>query len=167
MRRSKVAMKSRGAAKSNAGHKAKSLRMAKLLDRANPKPRKAAPKVPRKVAKAKFVKAKLAKANARRAANAMHTRSHTHSEGGFPDIPVRLWRGHGLRIEEPRFGFHEGRYHCAAFSDGNELKYVAVSLEESTREGAGRGLILKEDIVGGTDLCEYGGEVVSQAEAKM
>jgi hypothetical protein len=46
----------------------------------------------------------------------------------------------------------------APFNDGNELKYVAVSLEESTREGAGRGLILKEDVVGGTDLCEYGGD---------
>jgi hypothetical protein len=136
----------------NAGRKAKMLKMAKTL----------------KLAKSKTKKSKSGSEKTRkaRAVNASHTRSH----GEFPDPPVRLWRVHGLRTEAPRFGIHEDRFHCDAheetLSDGTRLKFVAVSLKESTLEGAGRGLFVVQDVEVGTDICEYGGITISQEEAK-
>ncbi len=44
-----------------------------------------------------------------RASNAPHTRA----QGNFSDPPVRLQHPR-LRAKEPRFGFHEGRFHCGA-----------------------------------------------------
>ena len=86
------AMKARALVKSsnaNAGQKAMALKESK--------PRKLArfPKSPRKPPT--------------RASNAAHTRS----QGAFPDPPVRIQHPR-LRTEEPRFGIHEGRFHCGA-----------------------------------------------------
>ena len=75
-----------------------------------------------------------------------------------------------MRTEAPRFGIHEGRFHCDAheetLSDGTRLKFVAVSLKESTLEGAGRGLFVVQDVEDETVICEYGGVTISQEEAK-
>ena len=76
----------------------------------------------------------------------MHTRSH----GPLPDPPVRLQTPR-LRVEPPRLGIHDGRLHCGAvltelLENGKQLRLVATSLQESTLPGAGRGLIVQEDV---------------------
>ncbi len=75
-----------------------------------------------------------------------------------------------MRTEAPRFGIHEGPFNCDAheetLSDGTRLMFVAVSLKESTLEGAGRGLFVVQDVEVDTDICEHGGVTISQKEAK-
>jgi len=150
----KSAIRAKGSNSVNAGRKAYKLKMAKSLKLANSK------------TKTSKSKSKPRKAKPPRAANA----SHTRSQGRFPDPPVRLGRGSGLRVEQPVFGFHEGRFHCDRFEEplpkGKRLKYAAVSLKESTLEGAGHGLFVRQRVAVGDAICEYGGEVVDLDEAK-
>lgn len=100
-----------------------------------------------------------------RVSNASHTRSH----GRFPDPPVRLEHPR-LRIEGPRFGIHDGRFHCDAIEEvrrkGRPLRLVAMSVKESTIPGAGRGLFVREDVPDNTIFAEYGGELITLAEAR-
>jgi hypothetical protein len=103
--------------------------------------------------------------SARRAVNAMHTRS----QGERPDPPVRLQTPR-LRIEPAQYGIREARFHCGAcvefLPDGTRLDLAASSLEESTLEGAGRGLIVKQYVPPNTKYSEYGGEVVDERVAR-
>ena len=97
----------------------------------------------------------------------MHTRSH----GPLPDPPVRLQTPR-LRVEPPRLGIHDGRLHCGALptellENGKQLRLVATSLQESTLPGAGRGIIVQEDVAPGQLFEEFGGEVITFDEAKM
>ena len=141
------AMKARALVKSsnaNAGPKAMALKESK--------PRKLArfPKSPRKPPT--------------RASNAAHTRS----QGAFPDPPVRIQHPR-LRTEEARFGIHEGRFHCGALVEERmrvPLRLVAASLKESTIPGAGRGIVVREDVPKNKKFLEYGGECITLAEAK-
>ena len=102
---------------------------------------------------------------ARRANNAMHTRS----QGDYPDPPVRLQTPR-LRIEPPQYGIHEARYHCGAYTeilpDGTRLELAAASLQESTLADAGRGVIVRQFVPPNTKFLEYGGIVVGPSEAK-
>lgn len=102
---------------------------------------------------------------ARRAATATHTRS----QGNRPDPPVRLQTPR-LRIEPAQYGIHEARYHCGAcvefLPDGTRLDLAASSLQESTLEGAGRGLILNQYVPPNTKYAEYGGDVVGERVAR-
>ena len=128
----------------NAGQKAMALKQSK--------PRKLArfPKSPRKPPT--------------RASNAAHTRS----QGAFPDPPVRIQHPR-LRTEEPRFGIHEGRFHCGALVEERmrvPLRLVAASLKESTIPGAGLGVFVREDVPKDKIFLEYGGECITLAEAK-
>ena len=92
-----------------------------------------------------------------------------HSQGNFSDPPVRLQHPR-LRTEEPRFGFHEGSFHCGAIGKllckGRPLRLVAMSLKESTVPGAGRGLFVREDVWAKTIFSEYGGELITLDEAR-
>ena len=102
---------------------------------------------------------------ARRAVNAMHTRS----QGDRADPPVRLQTPR-LRIEPPQYGIHEARFHCGGCTeilpDGTRVNLAASSLQESTLDGAGRGVIVRQFVPPNTMYLEYGGVVVGENDAK-
>jgi hypothetical protein len=95
--------------------------------------------------------------------------THTRSQGDRPDPPVRLQTPR-LRIEPPQYGIHDARFHCGAcvefLPDGTRLDLAATSLQESTLEGAGRGVIVKQYVPPNTIFTEYGGDVVSERVAR-
>ena len=111
---------------------------------------------------------KTTKSKTKRSMASAHA-THTRSQGDRPDPPVRLQTPR-LRIEPPQYGIHEARFHCGAcvefLPDGTRLDLAATSLQESTLEGAGRGVIVKQYVPPNTIFTEYGGDVVSERVAR-
>ena len=98
----------------------------------------------------------------------MPRKPHTRSQGPLPDPPVRVQHPR-LRTEEPRFGFHEGRFHCGAVEEqlnGAQLRLSPASLQESTLPNGGFGVVVREDVPVNTKVLEYGGELITLEEAK-
>ena len=94
--------------------------------------------------------------------------SHTRSQGKLPDPPVRLQhprlRTEEPRFAVHEGRFHCGAFEEER--KGVPLRLSPASLRESTLPGGGIGVFVREDVPDKTVILEYGGEVITMEEAK-